>query len=473
MGYNIPMEGENINGKNLLKSGAKDKNPDGAAAEEKKKSAAKKQKGREKVHFSWFYYIILMFCSAILKLYFHVKTKKSDAFKKAKRNGAMLVLSNHVSAYDFIYFTTPFFAKKVNFVVAENMMYSRPAFSKLIKGYNAITKKQFYADSQSIKNIKRYLDSGISIVLCPEGKVSAEGRTAPLNETLARFVQWLGYPVATIKINGGGLVRPKWAKENRKGRVFVNCEMLFEDGAVLKKTDKREICERINEALAHDEHRWQAETGEKYRSRRPANGLNRLLYYCPKCGAEFENATENDVLFCKKCGNKVRYAPNGDLIAADAESVSLGRIDVWFDKQKQLVEKETADEHFRLEESVDLFVENNERNGYRYVCRGRLSLDKERMAFVCENNRRAASAKTDDRINRMEYSLNEQSTVEVEEEFRSFSFKLLQGDDIAYNPGDSIDIYDEKHIYRFMFAKRKAATKFALAHASCVGNLHK
>ena len=131
---------------------------------------------------------------------FRVRSVLSPAFRKQKKEGAMLVLSNHVSAFDFAYFSTPFLGKKVSFVVAESMMYSMPLFAKMIKGYRAITKKQFYADYTCTKNIKKYLDAGISVILCPEGKVSAEGKTGPVAFSIAKLVKWLGYPVASCVI---------------------------------------------------------------------------------------------------------------------------------------------------------------------------------------------------------------------------------------------------------------------------------
>ena len=34
---------------------------------------------------------------------------------------------------------------------------------------------------------------------------------------------------------------------------------------------------------------------------------------------------------------------------------------------------------------------------------------------------------------------------------------------IANIPGDSLDLYDEKHTYRMMFSKEKASTKYVLS----------
>ncbi len=457
LGYNGGMGKENEE-----RASSKDKPIEPQPKDGRRKDTAKKPTKKSKeVKFSWFYYIVLMVCCAVLKVLLRCKTVKSRAFSAQKKKGAMLVLSNHVSAYDFIYFTTPFFGKKVNYVVAENMMYSRPAFAKLLEGYHTISKKQFYADLQCIKNIKRYLDAGISVILCPEGKVSAEGETARLSETVARLVQWLGYPVASVKINGGGLVRPKWAHGRRKGRVVVECDMLFDDGAVLKKEDKGVICQKINAALAHNEHKWQWEQKLNYKGEALAEGLEKLLYYCPACGASFQNESSGDVLLCKNCGNKVRYTERGQLLPV-GESKSLTRIDIWFDKQKELVKAEVEKEGFFLEETVDLFCENEERNGYKYIARGRLRLEGGKLVFRADKSLFSGEEETLYTVNKKQYRASASAACD-EEEYQGLSFRLCNGEGIANIPGDSVDMYDEKHVYRFVFTHHKASTKYVLA----------
>ena len=180
---------------------------------------AERAKNKAQKVFSLPHYILLMAVCGVLRLRFGAKSRLSDAFREQKKKGAMLVLSNHVSAFDFAWFSTPFLGKKVSFVVAETMKYSQPVFAGLIEGYRAIVKKQFYADYTCIKNIKRYLDAGVSVILCPEGKVSADGRTAAMSPSVAKLVKWLGYPVASCVISGAGLTRPKWAHTSRSGGV--------------------------------------------------------------------------------------------------------------------------------------------------------------------------------------------------------------------------------------------------------------
>ncbi len=396
--------------------------------------------------------------------FLHGVCKQSKAFKQQKKSGAMLLVCNHLSAYDFIHFSSAMYGAPLNFVVAENMMYSMPIFAKLISSYHAITKKQYFADLACIKNIKKYLDAGISVLICPEGKVSANGVTGAIAPSIARLVQWLGYPVGVIKMQGASLARPKWAynlRFVRRGKVRTNCDMLFtaEESKTLKKD---EIYQKICAALYHNEHKWQVDNKIIFKGRRYAEGLDRLLYRCPRCGSEFAMTSSGSHLTCKKCGNDVVYKYDGRLVA-QGDGVCPARIDIWYDEQRAIVAKEVANEDFRLSNTVNLFVENEQNNGYRFVANGVLSLDCNKLCFDTDWEQRPVGVKEKYGVNNMKLDFDLAEGIEkVEDEFKHVEFAVSRCDTVANLPGTAVDMYDDKHVYRFIFDKTMAATKYAL-----------
>lgn len=402
---------------------------------ESKANERKKRKKELKNMFSYRYYALLMLVCAVLRLRFNVHSVLSPTFRRQKRQGAMLVLSNHVSPFDFGFFSTPFLGRKVNFVVAENMMYSQPIFAKMIKGYRAITKKQFYADYTCIKNIKKYLDAGISVILCPEGKVSADGRTGPVAYSIAKLVKWLKYPVAGCLVKGAGITRPKWAHTSRTGRVECHVDMMFSKEEV-ETLSPEEIMKRIDCAMRHNEHVFQIENRLKFRGKDYAEGLENLLYVCPECGAEFALTAQGDVIKCGKCGFEARYAHTGEIVPVANASQCPARIDLWYDKEKSVVARQVREEGFLLSALVDLYTENEQGNGYKLVGGGTLSLDRENLVFLAEGP--------------------------VDDEFGRLTFPVKNYVTVANLPGVSLDMYDEKHTYRMKFSAEKASTKYAL-----------
>ena len=425
--------------------------------------ANKTKQAKKKVRFSAAYcYFFLALTRFVSYFLMHCRHKKSTAFKKEFRKGAMLILSNHLSAYDFINFSAPLHGHKVNFVVAENMMFASPTFAKLINSYHAIPKRQYFADFQCIKAIKNNLDAGISVVLCPEGKVSADGKTGAISESTARLVEWLGYPVAVCKLEGASFVRPKWAYNKRNGRNFATYDLLFTKDEV-KNLPKEEIYARIEKALAHNEHEWHSKTKIAYKGECYAEGLERLLYVCPKCHKEFTLTTKDDDIVCSACGNTITYAHTGELVPVGEESKSFERIDFWYDFERSLVAEEVKKDDFRLEDRVKLFVENETRNGYRYICDGTISLDHEWVEFKADGDMRVKNVQPEFKVNNLGYEAQGDEKEPIEEEFKSLKFNISKSDTIATQPGTLLDFYDENHTYRFMMTERFAATKYMLA----------
>ncbi len=427
----------------------------------KENKQAKKKKAK-KVKFSALYcFFFLMLTRIVSRLMLNCRWKKSKAFKKEFKKGAMLILSNHLSAYDFINFSAPLLGHKVNFVVAENMMFAKPIFAKLISSYHAILKRQYFADFQCIKTIKNNLDAGISVVLCPEGKVAADGKTGAIAQSTARLVEWLGYPVAVCKLEGASFVRPKWAYNKRKGKNFASYDLLFTKEEV-KTLSKEEIYARIVAALEHNEHEWQTNNHIAFKGKRYAEGLERLLYVCPKCHEEFCLTTNEDEITCSHCGNKIKYTRTGELLPIGDDSKTFDRIDVWFAYQRRLVAEEVKKDDFRLEDKAKLFVENAEHNGYRYACDGTLTLDKTTLHFVADGDVRIGGVESEFHVNDMKYEQKEGAPEPIEDDFKNVSFNIANTDTIANQPGAIVDMYDEKHIYRFMLKDRLASTKYTL-----------
>ncbi len=415
------------------------------------------------VKFSPFLNWVLCTASGIFSKILRAKYYRSEAFEAQKKKGAMLIVANHLSAFDFVYFSRSMKGANLNYVVAENMMYSTPIFATLITNFHAITKKQYTADVQCIKLIKRYLDAGISVLICPEGKVSADGTTGTIPSSISKLITWLQYPVGYLKLEGSSIARPKWASNIRKGKVNVNCDMLF-SVQDLKEMSKEEVLDRLQSALSHNEHKWQIENGIKFEGERYAEGLHKLLYRCPKCGEECKMSSYDDHILCNACGNDVVYTKEGQLKKANENSVTFERIDEWFSNQREIVAQEVNNNDFALSNQVNLFIENAKSNGYRFVAGGKITLDKDTLRFDTDWTARPLGVTSKFGVNAMECDYTTDGTTElVEDEFKHLSFSIKNLDTLAYLPGIALDMYDLQHTYRFMFADEARATKYALA----------
>lgn len=371
--------------------------------------------------------------SKIIAKVFGAKFIKSKSFKKALKEGPVVVVSNHVSDFDFIYFSSAMAFHKLNFMVAENMKFVSPFFAKAINSYNAISKRQYCADVKSIKGVKSCLDDNINVLICPEGKESSDGATGVIPDSISRLLQWLKYPVCSINIKGGSLKKPKWGKTRRKGPVRIYCDTLFSKEDI-KSLSKEDIYKKLRVALDNNDHLWQQENKIKSKDEHLAEGLHNLLYKCPKCGKEFVMSSNLNELKCDSCGLTLTYTEEGALIP-NVDLKGFERIDLWYNWERDVVAKEVEDKNFTMSDNVTLLMENDESNGYKTVSKGVITLTYDSIS----------------------YKANEDG------EFSSVVFPLKEMDTICFRPGKLVEFYDEKHVYKFEFIDRLAATKYCLA----------
>ncbi len=420
-------------------------------------------KKKNKTKFPWFYYVLFMILCFAGRFYFNGKAKQTKAFKEAKKAGPMLVMCNHGSAFDFAFFSPPFASKKLSFVVAENMLYSTPFLAKIIRKADAITKKQYIADLSCVKKIKKSIDNGVSVALCPEGQVQSSGKSGIIPYANGKLMKFLCCPVAVCLTHGAGLSRPKWGYTARRGKVVTECDILYtaED---TKRMSADELYKGLVEALQFNEHVYQIENDVKFSGKRYAEGLERILYKCPKCGQDFTISSKGNRLTCANCNNVIEYTNRGKLVPIGENSVCPERIDLWYDIERESVKEIVANPDFSLTEEVALFIEKPENYDYRFITMGVATLDREKITFKSTMDKRPKKMISEYGVGKYTFKLDMNGELEpIEDEFKDLTFNIRNNESCAFMPGLSLELYDLKHSYRIMFTKQMASTKFALA----------
>ena len=415
------------------------------------------------VKFPWFCNAVFMTVCFVARAFFRGKSIQSEAFKQATKQGPMLVLCNHASAFDFVFFSPPFVGKKIAFVVAENLLYSTPILAKLIKAAKEITKKQYVVDLACVRKIKKYIDSGISVALCPEGQSSNSGKSGLIPKANGKLMKFLGYPVAVCNTSGAGLTRPKWGYTGRLGKIVTKCDLLYTAEQV-KTLSADELHQGLVKALEFNDHIYQIENHIIFKGRKYAEGLERVLYRCPKCGEEFKQVTFGNTLKCTNCDNEVYYSNDGRLIPVGDDSVCPERIDIWYDEERELVKEEVKKDDFYLEHPAALFIEKPEICNYRFITSGTVSMDKERLLFVSNSDVRPKNMVSEFGVSKFDFKLDTDGETEpVEDELKKIEFALKNLESVDPNPGKALELYDSAHSYRIAFTVQEASTKYALA----------
>jgi 1-acyl-sn-glycerol-3-phosphate acyltransferase len=185
----------------------------------------------------------------------------------------------------------------LNYVVGYNEFF-RSHLAGLFRAAQVIPKKNFIPDPQTIREISRVIKEGGRVMLFPEGMSSFSGANQPCAASSGKLLKHFKMPVLMMKISGGYLTSPKFNLADRPGRVEVKVDRLFtpED---LEAMSADEIQLKLDRALAHDDYAWNKKARVSYKGKGAlAQGLHTLLYWCPKCGAEFSMKGEENRITC-------------------------------------------------------------------------------------------------------------------------------------------------------------------------------
>ncbi len=246
-----------------------------------------------------------LFVTLFFKLRYRVRI-----IKEVRRiKGPAVILSTHVSGKDHLIVGLGVFPERPNFVLSEHFM----AIKKLrpvLRLINAIPKKMFCADGAAVIKIMRAVRDGRSVVLFPEGRLTWYSRSLGITDGTAELIKQLKVDVYASVIDGAGLSFPKWADKPRRGRIEVRISRLL-DASQVREKSVSEIRETIAAALRHDDELSLPDVVFRAPKNAYAEGLEKILWICPSCGAEVTFETKGAGVSCPLCRMKATVDGHG------------------------------------------------------------------------------------------------------------------------------------------------------------------
>lgn len=217
-----------------------------------------------------------------------------------------LVIFNHQTGFDQ-FFPFLIFRQPLYYLASEDI-FSMGWVSDAIRYLVApIPIKKQTTDLKAVKNCIRVAREGGSIALAPEGHRTFHGKPVYMKPGIASLAKKLGLPLVIFRIEGGYGVQPRWSDVVRRGKMHCYVHKVIEPEE-LKAMPNEALMELIQRELYVDEARV---TG-RFRHKKNAEFLERVLYICPWCGlSEFES--HGDIVHCKKCGRKIRHLETKEL----------------------------------------------------------------------------------------------------------------------------------------------------------------
>ena len=283
-----------------------------------KKKRKKKAKWIRPRH-TFFRNILSPFLRLICKIKYKIKVERC----KDKRQ--LLVVSNHQTTFDQFFVGLGF--KRHLYYVTNDDLFSNGFVSWLIDFLvKPIPIKKGTTDVKAVMDCMRVAKEGGSIAIFPEGNRTFSGKTESIKESIAPFAKALKLPIAIFHIKGGYGVQPRWSDKTRGGKMSAGVSEIIEYEDYKSLSDK-ELYDLISSKLYINEGKVDIE----YPSKKSAEYLERVMYYCPHCGlSEWES--KGEYAWCKKCNTKIKYLPTKELEPVTGE-FPYRFMTEWYDAQ--------------------------------------------------------------------------------------------------------------------------------------------
>lgn len=245
--------------------------------------------------------ILLPFFTIPNRMSYHYRINRFDT---GGRN--YLVLANHQTDADQ-YIVSDMFKEPVYFVAMEDVL-SNGLVSRIIQwGSAPIPILKGTTDVAAVKNCIKVAKEGGTVCLFPEGNRTYNGKTCYIGPQVSKLVKMLRLPVAIIRFEGGYCVKPRWSDFRRKGTMKAEvCRIIEPDE--YREMNNDTLYDEICRELYVDDTAARIE----YPGRKSAEGIERVLYFCPECGLT-DYYSKRDAFTCSKCGKTYKLNPNQTL----------------------------------------------------------------------------------------------------------------------------------------------------------------
>ncbi len=231
---------------------------------------------------------------------------KGEVIKK-RRHTPQLVLVNHQSELDpfFVYYVY----KAPIYVVANEQITTNPFYGPLLKAFmNAVPIRKGTMDLKVIRRLKQIVSENGSILLFPEGNSTYDGQLCFHLHNPGKLVKLLNIEVVIYNLQGAYLSNPRWSRFRKKGHTF---------GLIKRVITKEEIAqyslEELEKIIKENLDVNPYEINTPYKGSKIAEGLQRLIFFCPNCLHLDTLETSENVIHCQNCSFEGVYDEFGYL----------------------------------------------------------------------------------------------------------------------------------------------------------------
>lgn len=217
-----------------------------------------------------------------------------------KRKEPFVMLANHTFLFDVVH--VPLRFRNVPFIIASQTLFTKqPAKFFVTQVAHVIPKSKGKSDMQTIRKTFEVVSKGYPILIFPEGDTTFFGETGYIEPSTMKLVKKLGLDIITCNVKGGYYSKPRWATGKRKNRQVELDYQLTIPKEELKSLSVEDISQRINQALYHNAYLYQQEKRIPHPGKTLAEGIENVIYVCPKCRSLNSFESHGNEFHCTSC----------------------------------------------------------------------------------------------------------------------------------------------------------------------------
>lgn len=286
-----------------------------------KDSTKKKQKHWVKKRHAAVFAFLRFAMAPFLWLRYHYRAEKAPI-----RKGPCIVLSNHQATMD-PFFISKAFPFQLYFYASDDLFNLK--VSPLIRYLAApIPKSKSVADLKAVMISLRVLREGGAIGITPEGNRTLSGRLWEMGDSVAKLVKTAKVPLVLFNLCGGYGTDPRWGVKIRRGTKFVGRVRRILTPEEYAGMSDEELFGIIKNELDVDD----TLSGERYKSRRRAEYIERALYMCPVCGSIGTIHSHGTGFCCTSCKTETEYTED---LKISPPVGGYSRIYEWYEWERQ------------------------------------------------------------------------------------------------------------------------------------------
>jgi 1-acyl-sn-glycerol-3-phosphate acyltransferase len=315
-----------------------------------------------------------------LYLRFNFRTEAKWHAKPPKK-GAYVLVANHSNLNDpFIIgvrLRTP-----INYMANIDDI---EGFKKFIStGIGCFSIKKGRADRQAFVKAIQLIKGGYSVGIFPEGDRSWLGETAEFSSATVSLAKKMKVPVLMAKLTGNYLSRPRWSDIPRRGRIFIEYDLISAEQ--MNQMNKDEIHERIAKFIYNDDLNNEKLSNIRFKGKNLASGIENILWRCPACGLEDKIHGSDNKITCEHCN--AEYIIDGNQRITDQEEIlskkNISNTKDWYNWQLEFMKENTGQNILLSDTDVKLIKETSE-NEWTSLGKGTMTLGND--AIIWKNNK--------------------------------------------------------------------------------------